>query len=89
VGMYGGGKMAVFKGGGDTAFGTLRRFFSNVSMEGADVLLPIENAKDIQVALSALMERGLKVDLAIRTANIEDVFLRLAGFRISESGEAR
>jgi len=89
VGMYGGGRMAVFKGGGDTAFGTLRRFFSSVSMEGTDVILPVENAKDIQVALTALMERGVQVDMALKTGTIEDVFLRLSGFHMTEAGDAK
>jgi hypothetical protein len=79
----------VIRNGGDTAFGTLRRFFENVSMEGSDVVLPIQDSRDIQVALTALMERGVQVDLALRSGSIEDVFLRLSGFRMTETGEAK
>lgn len=89
VSTYGGGRVVVFKGGGDTAFGTLRRFFSNVSMEGADVLLPIETSKDIQVALTALLERGVQPDMALKTGTIEDVFLRLSGFHMTEAGDTK
>jgi len=89
VNAYGGGKVAIFRGGGDAAFGTLRRFFGNVSMEGTDVLLPIESMKDIQVALTALLERGVQADIALKTGTIEDVFLRLSGFHITEGGDVR
>ncbi len=86
---YGGGSSIVFRGGGDAVFGTLRRFFDNVGMEGSDIVLPFEQSRDIQVALTALVERGLQTDVSIRSANIEEVFLKLAGFRISETGEAK
>jgi hypothetical protein len=58
-------------------------------MEGSDVILPIEDSKDIQVALTALMERGLQVDMALKSGTIEDVFLKLSGFRMTETGEAK
>jgi ABC-2 type transport system ATP-binding protein len=86
---YGASKSMVFKGAGEAAFGTLRRFFENVAMEDEDVVLPFEDAKDIQVALTALMDRGLMVEMEVRSSTIEDVFLKLAGFRITETGEAR
>jgi ABC-2 type transport system ATP-binding protein len=89
VSAFGGGKVVVFRGGGDAMFGTLRRFFSAVSMEGADVVLPVEDAKDIQVALTALLERGIKADISLKTGTIEDVFLKLSGFHITEGGDAR
>ena len=89
VEAFGGGRSIVIRNGGDTAFGTLRRFFENVAMEGSDVVLPIEDTKDIQVALTALMERGMKVDMALRSGSIEDVFLRLSGFRMTETGDAK
>lgn len=85
---YGASKSMVFKRAGEAAFGTLRRFFENVMMEGEDVVLPFEDAKDIQVALTALMDRGLMVEMEVRSPTIEDVFLKLAGFRIKETGEA-
>ena len=89
VKTYGGGRSVVFRGGGDTAFGTLRRFFDDVSMEGSDVVIPFEDSKDIQIALTALMERGVPVDMALRSGSIEDVFLRLSGFRMTETGDAK
>lgn len=89
VKTYGGGRSMVFKDAGDTAFGTLRRYFDDVAMEGKDVVLPFEETRDVQVALTALMERGLQVEMAVRTATIEDVFLKLAGIRITETGEAK
>ncbi len=89
VRTLGGGREMVFAKAGDGVFGTLRRFFDTVQMEGSDIVLPFNETRDIQVALTALMERGLQADMAIRSANIEDVFLKLAGFRISETGEAK
>jgi len=89
VSAFGGGRSLVIRNGGDAAFGTLRRFFDEVSMEGTDVVLPIQNTKDIQVALTALVERGLEIEISLRSGSIEDVFLRLSGFRMTESGEAK
>jgi ABC-2 type transport system ATP-binding protein len=89
VKTYSGGKSVVFRNGGEATFGTLRRFFDTVSMEGSDVVLPIEDSRDIQVALTALMERGLQVDMALKSGTIEDVFLKLSGFRMTETGEAK
>jgi ABC-2 type transport system ATP-binding protein len=86
---YGGGRAMVFTSTGEGVFGTLRRFFDTVSMEGPNVVLPFADTRDIQVALTALMERGLKADMTIRSATLEDVFLKLAGFRIATSGEAK
>jgi len=86
---YGVGRAMVFTSAGEGVFGTLRRFFDTVSMEGSNVVVPFHDTRDIHVALTALIERGLQADMTIRSASLEDVFLKLAGFRISESGEAR
>ncbi len=85
----GGGKAMVFKNGGDAVFGTLRRFFDSVSMEGSDVVLPFDRLRDLEVALTALVGRGLEADVSIRSPTLEDVFLSLAGFGLSESGDAK
>jgi len=89
VRTYGGGRAVVFRNGGDAAFGTLRRFFDDVIMEGSDIVLPFEESKDIQVALTALMERGLEVEMELKSASIEDVFLKLSGFRMTETGDVK
>ena len=89
VRSYGVDRAMVFSNGGEGIFGTLRRFFDTVSLEGANVVVPFSDMRDIHVALTALMERGLQADMTLRSASLEDVFLKLAGFRISESGEAK
>lgn len=84
---YGGGRAMVFTSASDSVFGTLRRFFDTVSMEGSKVVVPFGDIRDVQVALTALLERGIQADMSLRSASLEDVFLKLAGFRISDSGE--
>ena len=79
----------VFSKGGDAVFGTLRRYFDNVAAKNGDVLLPYTETRDVEVALNALSERGLNVEVALRSPSIEDVFLKLAGFRITAEGEAK
>ena len=86
---YGGERTIVFTKGGDAVFGTLRRYFDNVAAKNGDVLLPYTQTRDVEVALNALTERGLKVEIALRSPTIEDVFLKLAGFRITAEGEAK
>ena len=88
LGKFGGGKTVIFKNGGDAAFGTLRRFFDIVSMDGSDVVLPFERLRDLEVALTALVGRGLEVEVALHSPTIEDVFLRLTGAKMSDTGEA-
>jgi ABC-2 type transport system ATP-binding protein len=89
VQSYGVGRAMVFANAREGVFGTLRRFFDNVSMEGSNVVVPFGDMRDIQVALTALIERGLQADMTLRSATLEDVFHKLAGFRMSEGGEAR
>ncbi len=74
---YGGAKAVVFKEGGDSAFGTLRRFFDAVSMEGQDVVLPFERFRDLQVAFTALVERGLESEVSFRVPSVQGVLQRL------------
>src|SRR5207245_11693123 len=86
---YGGERTIVFTKGGDAVFGTLRRFFDNVAAKNGDVLLPYTQTRDVEVALNALTQRGLKVEIALRSPTIEDVFLKLAGVRITAEGDAK
>jgi len=84
---FGGGKAMVFRQGGDAVFGTLRRFFDAVAMEGNDVVLPFERLRDLEVALTALIDRGLEVEVSLRTPSIEEVFLKLVDSNSSDLGE--
>jgi len=86
---HGVGRAMVFTSAGEGVFGTLRRFFDTVYMEGSNVIVPFGDVRDIQVALTALMERGIQADMTLRSASLEDVFLKLAGYRISDSGEVK
>ena len=88
LGKFGGGKTVVFRSGGDAVFGTLRRFFDVVSMDGSDVVLPFERLRDLEVALAALVDRGLETEVGLRSPTMEDVFLKLAGVKMSDIGEA-
>ncbi|MDA4128276.1 MAG: ABC transporter ATP-binding protein [Thaumarchaeota archaeon] len=89
IAKFGGEKLIVFKNGGDSLFGTLHRFFDNVSNVNGDVTIPYTDVRDLQVALSAMTERGIRAEMEIKTPRLDDVFLKLAGFRITEGGEAR
>jgi ABC-2 type transport system ATP-binding protein len=84
---FGGGKAVIFRNGGDAVFGTLRRFFDTVSMDGSDVVLSIDRLRDVEVALTALVDRGLEVEVAFRSPTIEEVFLKLTGVKMSDAGE--
>ncbi len=85
---FGGGREAIFRGGGDAAFGTLRRFFDNVSMEGTDVVLPFDNIRDLEVALRELVGRGIGTEVDIRTSTLGDLLRRLMETRPQEARTA-
>lgn len=89
LGKFSGGRTVVFRNGGDAVFGTLRRFFDVVSMDGSDVVLPFDRLRDLEVALAALVDRGLETEVALRSPTMEDVFLKLAGVKMSDIGEAK
>ncbi len=74
---FGGGQTIVFRGGGDSAFGTLRRLFETVSMEGTDVVLPFENLRDLEVALRELVGRGISSEVFTRSPTLGSILRRL------------
>lgn len=87
VASFGKGKAVVFKDGGETAFGTLRRFFEGVAMDGRDVLLPFENIRDLEVALRELVGRGVQPDITMEVPSLKSVLMTLMGGS-SEGSEA-
>ncbi len=88
LGKFGGSRTVVFRKGGDAVFGTLRRFFDTVSMDGSDVVLPFDRLRDLEVALTSLVGRGLEVEVVLRSPTLEGLFLQLTGSKISDTGEA-
>ncbi len=86
---HGGERTVIFKNAGDAVFGTLRRYFDTVTTKEGDILLPYTDTRDVEVALSALAERGLQVEMELGSPTVEDVFLKLAGFKITAEGEAK
>lgn len=85
---YGGGKMMVFKNLGEQASAALRADFEHVQMRGTDCILPFTRTSEIQAALTALSQRGLSAELEVKSPTIEEVFLKLTGFTITQGGEA-
>ncbi len=86
---HGGERTVIFKNAGDAVFGTLRRYFDTVTTKEGDILLPYTDTRDVEVALSALAERGLQVEMQLSSPTVEDVFLKLTGFKITAEGEAK
>lgn len=85
---YGGGKMMVFKNLGEQAFAALRADFEHVQMRGTDCILPFTRTSEIQEALTTLSQRALSAELEVKSPTIEEVFLKLTGFTITQGGEA-
>jgi ABC-2 type transport system ATP-binding protein len=84
---YGGKKMMIFKGGGERAFAALKTEFNDMSLDGSNVNLPFSCTAEIQKALSVLSERGIACEMEEKTPNLEDVFLKLTGFKIKAGGQ--
>jgi ABC-2 type transport system ATP-binding protein len=89
IAKYGGEKAVIFRKGGDLLFGTLHRFFDNAAAVEGGVSVPYGDARDLLTALSALSERGIQAEMEIKVPRMEDVFLRVTGFNITQEGEAK
>lgn len=87
MGTYGGKKTMIFKGGGERAYSALKTEFDDLTLEGSDVDLPFSSTAEIQKALTALSKWGVACDMEEKTPNLEDVFLKLTGFRIKAGGQ--
>ena len=88
VEKFGGQKLMIFKDGGNQVFRALKTISSEVSMAGNDVVLPFSRTSEMQEALSVLSQRGLSTEMDVKSPTMEDVFLKLTGFKITEGGEA-
>jgi len=88
IARYGEGKMMMFRNVGDKVYAALRADFEKVYMRGKDCILPFSRTSEIQEALGVLSQRGLAAELEVKSPTIEDVFLKLTGFTITQGGEA-
>jgi ABC-2 type transport system ATP-binding protein len=88
ISHYGGLKVLIIRSGGEELAKTLQEMFGGTTLDRkGDVYVKVDNVKEMWQALSTLTEVKMTKEIEIQTPNIEDVFLKIVGGRITEEGE--
>ncbi len=88
ISKYGGLKVLIIRGGGEELAKTLQEMFSSTTMNhNGDVFVKVDDVKEMWQAISTLTNVNVTNEIEIQTPNIEDVFLKIVGGRITEEGE--
>jgi len=90
ISQYGGRKVLVIrKGGGKLAETVQSMYGSTLLNHGGDVIVKVDDVKEMWKIMSTLTEMKLEKEIEIQTPTIEDVFLKVVGGRITEEGELK
>ena len=88
ISEYGGLKTLVIRGGDQKLGGFLQEKFDKVTTtHGGDVHIKMDDVDEFWRVMSVLTDMKVGKDVEIQTPTIEDVFLKVAGGRITEEGE--
>jgi len=90
ISQYGGRQVVVIRKGNKKLAETLQERFGDVLVDhGGDVIVKVDDVKEMWQILSTLTEMKMDKEIDIQTPTIEDVFLKVVGGRITEEGELR
>jgi ABC-2 type transport system ATP-binding protein len=90
ISKYGGRKILVIRRGGKELAETLQdRYGSTLLNHGGDVIMKVDDVKEMWKALATLTDMKMDKEIEIQTPTIEDVFLKVVGGRITEEGELK
>ncbi len=90
ISKYGGLKVLIIREGARELADFLQKQFGQVTMNGNDdILVKIDDVKEFWRIMSILTEKKIDKEVELQTPTIEDVFLKIAGGRITEEGELK
>ena len=90
ISKYGGLKVLIIRKGDKKLAEFLQKKYGQVTMNSNDdILIKIDDVKEFWRIMSTLTEKTIDKDIELQTPTIEDVFLKIAGGRISEEGEMK
>ena len=90
ISKYGGLKVLIIRKGDRKLADFLQKKFGQVTMNGNDdILVKIDDVKEFWRIMSTLTEKKIDKEVELQTPTIEDVFLKIAGGRITEEGELK
>jgi len=90
IAKYGGRKILVLRKGSRELAKTLQdRFGSTMLNHGGDVIVKVDDVKEMWQVLSLLTSIGVDKEVEIQAPTIEDVFLKVVGAGITEEGELK
>lgn len=88
ISQYGGLKVLLIRNGGEELANTLQEILGSTTLNSkGDVFVKVDDVKEMWQALSTLTKINVTKEIEIQTPNIEDVFLKIVGGRITEEGE--
>ena len=90
ISRYGGLKVLIIRKGDRKLADFLQKQFGQVTVNGNDdILIKIDDIKEFWRIMSILTEKKIDKEVELQTPTIEDVFLKIAGGRITEEGELK
>jgi len=88
ISQFGGLKVLIIRGGGEELAETLQEMYGSTTLNrNRDVFVKVDDVKEMWRVLSTLTNLDITKEIEIQTPNIEDVFLKVVGGRITEEGE--
>jgi ABC-2 type transport system ATP-binding protein len=90
ISQYGGLKTLIIRKGGRKLAVALEERYDGITLNHAeDILVRVDNVKEMWQVLSELTRMNIERDVEIQTPTIDDVFLKVVGGRITEEGELK
>ncbi len=90
ISQHGGLKVLIIRKGGKKLAETLQDEYGGTTLNhNGDVLVKVDDVKEMWQALSTLTEMKMDKEIEIQTPSIEDVFLKIVGRTITEEGELK
>lgn len=90
ISQYGGLKTLIIRKGGRKLAVALEERYDGITLNhDEDILVRVDNVKEMWQVLSELTRMNIERDVEIQTPTIDDVFLKVVGGRITEEGELK
>ena len=90
ISQHGGLKVLVIRKGDKKLADSLQKKYGQVTLNSnEDILVKIDDVDEFWQVMATLTDMKVGKDIEIQTPTIEDVFLKIAGGRITEEGELK